>query len=292
MHSYAEQTGRNIGFVTPAQQERLSQATVAVYGVGGMGGAAAMALVRAGVGRLLVADIDAFEASNLNRQAFAFTHTLGQHKARATAAIAAQMNPHCRVDVRESEWTDTLLDDLQGVDVVINGTDDLAAGLLLYRTARALGLTVVDAYASPLPSVYVTTPRDLFPEERMGYPTLDTAWDAITPAQRAVAFRQEMIHVLLHSSSRRWVDLDVAAEVAAGKRSRMSFAPMVITAGQMMAFEAIHAVLGQPHGTDARGYFFNPHTGRVERPWPAPIAAVLRPLVAKALDRMMGGTAP
>lgn len=292
MHSYAEQTGRNIGFVTPAQQERLSQATVAVYGVGGMGGAAAMALVRAGVGRLLIADIDAFEASNLNRQAFAFTHTLGQHKARATAAIATQMNPHCRVDVRESEWTDTLLDDLQGVDVVINGTDDLAAGLLLYRTARALGLTVVDAYASPLPSVYVTTPRDLSPEERMGYPTLDTAWDAITPAQRAAAFRQEMIHVLLHSSSRRWVDLDVAAEVAAGKRSRMSFAPMVITAGQMMAFEAIHAVLGQPHGADARGYFFNPHTGRVERPWPAPIAAVLRPLVAKALDRMMGGTAP
>lgn len=292
MHSYAEQTGRNIGFVTPEQQERLRLSSIAIYGVGGMGGAAAMALVRAGVGRLLVADIDTFEASNLNRQAFAFTHTLGQHKARATAAIAAHMNPHCRVDVRESEWTETLLDDLQGVDVVINGTDDLAASLLLYRTARALGLTVVDAYASPLPSVYVTTPQDRSPEERLGYPTLDTPWDAITPAQRAAAFRQEMIHVLLHSSSRRWVDLGVAAEVAAGKRSRMSFAPMVITAGQMMAFEAIHAVLGQPHGADAQGYFFNPHTGRVERPWPAPIAAVLRPLVAQALDRMMGGTAP
>ena len=56
--SYAEFTTRNLGFVDAAGQEKLRNATVFVCGTGGMGGAAVLALARAGIGKLILADID------------------------------------------------------------------------------------------------------------------------------------------------------------------------------------------------------------------------------------------
>jgi molybdopterin-synthase adenylyltransferase len=85
MFSYDEFTKRNIGFVTADQQARLKAAHVFVCGCGGMGGATILALARTGVGRLTICDIDDFEVSNLNRQVFAWTDTVGRHKAEATA---------------------------------------------------------------------------------------------------------------------------------------------------------------------------------------------------------------
>jgi hypothetical protein len=289
MFSYAEMTTRNIGFVTDAEQIKLRDATVFVCGTGGMGGAAIMALVRAGVGNLILADIDEFEVSNINRQLFCNLNTVDQHKAEATKIQCLALNPDMGIDVFHADWTDHVDDLVAWADVVINGTDDLGASLLLYRTARAKNRTVIDAYASPLPSVYVTKPADQMPEERLGYPTIGTAWNALSDDQRAQSFLREAEHVILNSSSRHYVDLDLAGEVAAGKRSRMSFAPMVISTGMLMAYETFAILLNKPTATDARGWFFNPYRGRVERPKPALIAAILRPIVSRFLQKMMAG---
>jgi molybdopterin-synthase adenylyltransferase len=286
--SYAEMTTRNIGFVTPAEQERLRNATVFVCGTGGMGGACLLALARIGVGHLIIADIDSFDISNLNRQVFAFDDTIGMHKAEATAMLMHRINPDLQVTVYKENWTNHVRDSIAAAAVVVNGTDDLGASPLLYRTARELGKTVIDAYASPLPSVYVTKATDPAHEVRMGYPTQGTDWDKITPDQRAGAFLREAEHVVLHSSSRDYVDLKMVGDVVAGRRSRMSFAPMVITTGQLMAYEVVNAVLGRKHGADNRGWFFNPYRGRVERPRTALMTAVLRPIVRRFLTRLAG----
>jgi len=284
---YAEMTTRNIGFVTEAEQARLRAAQVFVCGTGGMGGAALLALARAGVGRFVVADIDEFELSNINRQVFAFTDTLGHHKAEASAKAIARINPEAEVTVLKDDWPGAAAEVIAASAVVINGTDDLGASLHLYRSARAAGKTVIDAYASPLPSVYVTAPGDTPHEERLGYPTIGTAWDALTDDQRSAAFLKEAEWVMVHSSSRNHIDLDLVGEVVSGQRSRMSFAPMVITTGQLMAYEAVNAVLGRARGADNRGWFFNPYKGRVERPKPAPIAMVLRPLVRAYMRKLL-----
>lgn len=286
--TYAEMTTRNTGFVTPGEQERLRSSCVFVPGVGGMGGAAFMALVRAGVGRFIIADLDTFEVSNLNRQLFATMDTVGQPKADAARAGALRINPEVEIEQLGAEWTGELDRLLGEAKVVVNGMDDAAAGVQLYRKARAHGATVIDAYASPLPSVTVVRPGDPRLEERLAYPTRNVEWTAITADMRTECLQREIAYVLTHSSSHRYVDLDVAAEVATGKRSRFSFSTMVTMAGTMMAEEAIRALLGRSGGTDCRGYFFNPHEARVERPLAAPIAAVRGFAVRRFMTRMMG----
>ena len=289
LFTYKEFTTRNIGFVTEIEQERLRQSTVFVCGTGGMGGACVFALARAGVGKLVLADIDNFEISNLNRQAFAFMQTIDRHKAEATAEICMTINPELDITVYRDEWPQHVEEAVRDSAIVVNGTDDLGASLLLYRTARKHGKAVIDAYASPLPSVYVTGAGDPMPEERLGYPTPGVAWDGLNDDQRNEAFLREAEYVILNSSSRHHIDLELAGEVAAGTRSRMSLAPMVLTTGMLMAYEVINAVLDKKAGADYRGWFFNPYRGRVERPRNALTALALRPIVRRFLTNMMAG---
>ncbi len=75
----------------------LAEAHVAVYGLGGVGAACALDLVRVGVGHLHVVDFDTVEPSNLNRLAFGFQRYVGWAKTEAFIAAAHEINP--RVDI-------------------------------------------------------------------------------------------------------------------------------------------------------------------------------------------------
>lgn len=284
---YDEMTTRNLGFVSVAEQRRLREGSVFVCGVGGMGGVAAQVLVRAGVGRLVIADIDTFETSNLNRQVHADAASLGRAKAEVTGERLRAINPTLQLEVHGKEWTSALDAILPHCPVTINSMDDLAAGLHLYRRAAALRSTVIDAYVSPLPNVTVVRPTDPRPEDRLGFGTCGTPWNALTDAQRAQARTAEFVHVLAHSSSLDHIDADVARDVIAGRRARPSFAPVVWLAGTLMAFEALQCLLGRPTGTDFRGCFHNPWTGRTERPHGALIGALRERLVRRRLARFV-----
>lgn len=286
--TYEEMTTRNRGFVNAEEQRVLREASVFIPGVGGMGGAAFMALVRAGVGRFIIADIDTFEVSNLNRQLFARADTIDQPKAASAARLAREINPEIELEVLGAEWTEQLDEILPKVDVVINGMDDAAAGVHLYRRAKAHGRTLIDAYASPLPSVTVVRPGDPRLEERLGYPTVGVDWTQVTDEMAVECLMKEIEYVLVHSSSHKYVDLEIAADVAAGKRSRFSFSTMVTMSGTLMAEEAIRIILGREGGADNRGYFFNAHTMKVERPLFAPLAFAKRALVRRFMKRLMG----
>ena len=287
--SYAEMTHRNAGFVTEAEQARLRAAPVFVCGVGGMGGAAVQSLARAGMERLALADMDRFEVSNLNRQVFADLQTVGRGKVEATVDRLASINPNLSPVTFESEWTERLDEILAEYRIVVNGMDDLAAGIHLYRKAREHGATVIDAYTSPLPSVTLVRPADPRPEERLGFPTIGKPWNALTAEDADACKMAEATYVMVHSSSADHIDLDFAAEMLAGKRSRPSFAPMVILTGNLMAYEAVKLALGKPSGVDHRGCFYNPWTLAVERPRSAPVAWLRLQVVRRKLRELARG---
>jgi hypothetical protein len=213
---------------------------------------------------------------------------VGQGKAEAARNAALRINPEVQIELLGAEWAVNVDRLLAECDVAINGMDDAAAGAHLYRRAKLHGRTVIDAYSSPLPSVIRVAPDAPRPEERLGYPTLGVEWQQITTEMRMRCLMLEIEYVLTNSSSHRYVDLDVAGDVAAGRRSRFSFSTMVTMAGTLMAEEAIRVVLGRPGGADHRGWFFNPHAGKVEHPLPAPIAAVKRMLVRRFMRKVIG----
>ncbi|MNT15040.1 hypothetical protein D3C72_1500720 [compost metagenome] len=185
------------------------------------------------------------------------------------------------------DWPGRLDDLLARYPIVVNGMDDMAAGIALYRKAREHGATVIDAYTAPLPSVTVVRPHDPRPETRLGYPTAGMDWQALTPEIRQACLGKELEYVMVHSSSVRHVDLSIAKDLLSGKRKRMSFAPMVITTGNLMAFEAAKLVLDRPRLADARGYFFNPWTMRVETPRNALAAWLVRAAVRRFMARLL-----
>jgi sulfur carrier protein ThiS adenylyltransferase len=82
---------------TPGVHSRLKQAVVGIAGVGGLGSAAAIALARVGIGKLVIADFDVVEPSNLNRQQY-FIDQIGCYKVDALACNLRRINPYVTVE--------------------------------------------------------------------------------------------------------------------------------------------------------------------------------------------------
>jgi sulfur carrier protein ThiS adenylyltransferase len=82
--------------------EKLSRSAVAVAGCGGIGSNVAVSLVRSGIGRLIIADMDIIEASNLNRQYF-FIDEIGKPKSDTLKSRLLSINPDCEVTAIRKE---------------------------------------------------------------------------------------------------------------------------------------------------------------------------------------------
>ena len=83
----------------------LRHSRVAVLGLGGVGGAAAEAICRSGVGAMLLADYDRVDITNLNRQLIAVTSTVGHDKTEAAARRLRDINPELDLTLREGRLT-------------------------------------------------------------------------------------------------------------------------------------------------------------------------------------------
>jgi molybdopterin/thiamine biosynthesis adenylyltransferase len=146
MFDYNEAFSRNLGWLTPQEQQRLRSARVAVAGMGGAGGVHVQGLVRLGVGALNLTDFDHFELANFNRQAGAAMSTIGQPKVEVMRNFALDVNPETDVKVFPDGIDEkNLADYLDGVDLLIDAIDFFANGLrpALYRAARERGIPVV-----------------------------------------------------------------------------------------------------------------------------------------------------
>ena len=77
--------------------EKLSRCHVAVFGLGGVGSYAAEILARSGVGELTLVDQDTLSLTNINRQLYALSSTVGEYKAEVAARRCRDINPDIRV---------------------------------------------------------------------------------------------------------------------------------------------------------------------------------------------------
>lgn len=130
--------------------ERLKNAKVAVFGVGGVGGFCVEALARAGVGTLHLYDDDTVSESNLNRQIAALHSTLGLLKAEVMAQRVKDINPDCQVKAIRMFYLPQNADevDLKQYDYVIDCIDTVAAKLELVSRCIALQVKIISAMGS------------------------------------------------------------------------------------------------------------------------------------------------
>ena len=84
---------RQMSIVTKSQQTRFKDAKIGIVGCGGIGGATIIMLARMGLGDLTIIDKDAYDLSNLNRQAISSLETIGIDKTVATKQRVRITNP-------------------------------------------------------------------------------------------------------------------------------------------------------------------------------------------------------
>ena len=125
--------------------ERLKSASVAVFGIGGVGSYAAEALARSGVGRLMLVDDDTVAESNINRQLIALTSTVGRQKALVMRDRALDINPDINIDARPVRFDETTAEqfDFYGYDYIIDAIDSVTSKILLIERAKAAGVPII-----------------------------------------------------------------------------------------------------------------------------------------------------
>ena len=131
---------RSRALLGAATMDRLAAARVLVVGVGGVGGWCAEALVRTGLGHLVLMDDDVVVASNLNRQCPARVPALGRAKVEAMAERLRAINPKCEVETRVERVE--RVERVVGFDVVVDAIDsvDCKAELILGVTEAGVPL--------------------------------------------------------------------------------------------------------------------------------------------------------
>ena len=127
--------------------QRLHDARVAVFGVGGVGGYVVEALVRSGVGTVDVFDKDDVSITNLNRQIIALHSTVGQDKVSVIAARMRDINPAVVIHEHKMFYLPENADeiDLRQYNFVVDAVDTVAAKIELAVRCEALGVPLIAA---------------------------------------------------------------------------------------------------------------------------------------------------
>ena len=186
-HYLEEALSRNIGFITPAEQDRLLNATVAIPGLGGVGGDHLVTLARLGIGCFHLAEFDVFEPANLNRQYGAKTTHLGRPKLDVMVEEAMNINPY--LDIKKfPEGVDQQNIEvfLAGVDVVVDGIDffNFDARRMVFNRAREMGIPVVTAG----PLGYSAALLVFMPDRGMGFDEYFDIHDGMTSEEKLLSF--------------------------------------------------------------------------------------------------------
>ena len=145
---YDQAFSRNLGWVTEWEQSVLSRKSVAIAGMGGVGGVHLLTLARLGIGRFRIADFDRFDIVNFNRQAGATMETIGRPKLDVMAEMALAINPALQIERFPEGVTNEAVDQfLSGADLFVDGFDFFALPIRarVFKRCAELGIPALTA---------------------------------------------------------------------------------------------------------------------------------------------------
>ena len=129
--------------LNPTQMQQIKSANVLLIGVGGVGGAVAHMLVRAGISNLTIMDFDKVSDSNINRQFVAYQSTIGKYKVDVLSEQLKDINPNINLTALNQKFDSTNNIDLTGYTIIIDCIDDIKAKQYLISQCDKLGLNLL-----------------------------------------------------------------------------------------------------------------------------------------------------
>ncbi|WNF37947.1 ThiF family adenylyltransferase [Bacillaceae bacterium IKA-2] len=182
-----EQFNRNLGIMSEEDIIKLHETTISIAGCGCIGGFSAELLVRMGIGKLIIADPDLFDISNINRQCAATHHSVGMLKVEALKAHLLAINPDLEIVVYSKGVNEENVSDfVNEADYVIDAIDYfcLPEAVALHRGSRQKGLHIITAVALGFgASVLTFSPNGMKLEEYLGIPV-----DCVIDDLRGITF--------------------------------------------------------------------------------------------------------
>ena len=127
--------------------EKLKNARVAVFGIGGVGGFTVEALARSGVGTLDLIDDDKVCLTNINRQIIATRKTIGQYKVDAAKERILEINPDAVVNIHKTFFVPETADefDFSAYDYVVDAIDTVTGKIMLVEAAQKAGTPIISS---------------------------------------------------------------------------------------------------------------------------------------------------
>ena len=143
----SDRFSRTENLIGKAAVEKLKAAKVIVFGLGGVGGYCVEALARAGVGAIDIVDNDKIAESNINRQIYALSSTVGEYKADVAEKRIKDINPDCKVKAYKIFYLPETADgiDFKEYDYVLDAIDTVSAKLCIAERAESAGVPVISA---------------------------------------------------------------------------------------------------------------------------------------------------
>lgn len=127
--------------------QRLQNSKIAIFGIGGVGGYALEALVRAGIGFIDIIDNDKVNITNINRQIIALHSTIGQSKVNITKQRAFDINPNLELNAIEKFYSPENSNDfdLKKYDYIVDAIDSLTSKIELIVRAKEAGIPIISS---------------------------------------------------------------------------------------------------------------------------------------------------
>ena len=258
--NYDEAFSRNIGWVTPAEQQTLRHKRVAIAGGGGVGGVHLLTLARLGISKFHIADFDNFDIANFNRQVGANMTTLGQPKVDVLARMAREINPEIDIKIFPSGIdTANLPAFLDGVDLYVDGLDFFAFAIRQQTFALCAQLGIPATTVAPLgmgAALINFMPGQMTFEEYF-------QWGNLPDLDKAIRFVVGLAPAGLH---RPYLVVPSAVNFAE-RRGPSTFMACQLCAG-IAATEALKILLGRGDVLAApRGLQFDAYRNTLARTW-------------------------
>ena len=126
---------------------KLQQCSVAVFGIGGVGGYVVEALARSGVGKIDLIDNDTVSITNINRQIIALHSTVGKDKTEISKERILDINPNCKVESYKVFFSPETAEqfDFSEYDYIVDAVDNVTAKILLCEIAEKYNVPIISS---------------------------------------------------------------------------------------------------------------------------------------------------